>query len=94
MFGTRSKTKKNFNLFSENATVGFFYKSKNHPTPVITSVGWVPDWNPSLWIGTGPGIKKPTQTKAHFTLGVEPKVVLKSSIPIGAITEMSPRALH
>jgi hypothetical protein len=29
-------------------------------------------------------------SKARFTLGVKPKVELKSSIPIGAITETSP----
>jgi hypothetical protein len=29
--------------------------------------------------------------KAHFTLGVKAKVGFKSSIPIGAITEISPK---
>jgi hypothetical protein len=32
-------------------------------------------------------------TKPHFTLGVEAKVELKSSIPIDAITEIGPKAL-
>jgi hypothetical protein len=32
-----------------------------------------------------------TNSKAHFTLGVKVMVELKSSIPIGAITEISPK---
>jgi hypothetical protein len=32
-----------------------------------------------------------TNPKAHFTLGVKAMVELKSSIPIGAITEISPK---
>jgi len=32
-----------------------------------------------------------TNSKAHFTLGVKAMVELKSSIPIGAITEISPK---
>jgi len=38
--------------------------------------------------------RKMHMNNAHFTLGVKAKVEFKSSIPIGAIIEITPTTLH